>query len=308
MKTKLAIAACALFVSCASYAQTFDVPAGAPGYIENPSWNIKAGLPKIDQIIFTREKTQVFFETYSKGYAWCQIDKGTYIKCKPSGKVLKLLKADGIAIAPGQTYYRDSETPIYFNLTFPAFPQGTTSFDLIESATSDWKFYNVRNMAMKKEYPKFAIAAQDYVNPNGTGGAINIDELKEDKQRAGGKTSYSRNPEVADNALVEVPASYPGGEAALIQFVNQNVVYPDSAWENNLQGTVIARFKVDVDGKVSSVKIEKSLSRDCDKAVVDVIRKLPRFVPAKQKGHSVPVWFRLPVRFRIASDAPALPN
>lgn len=308
MKTKFAIAACALFMSCASYAQTFDVPAGAPGYIENPSWNIKAGLPKIDQIIFTREKTQVFFETYSKGYAWCQIDKGTYIKCKPSGKVLKLLKADGIAIAPGQTYYRDSETPIYFNLTFPALPQGTTSFDLIESATSDWKFYNVRNMAMKKEYPKFAIAAQDYVNPNGTGGAINIDELKEDKQRAGGKTSYSRNPEVADNALVEVPASYPGGEAALIQFVNQNVVYPDSAWENNLQGTVIARFKVDVDGKVSSVKIEKSLSRDCDKAVVDVIRKLPRFVPAKHKGRPVPVWFRLPVRFRIASDAPALPN
>lgn len=71
MKTKLAIAVCALFMSCASYAQTFDVPAGAPGYIENPSWNIKAGLPKIDQIIFTREKTQVFFETYSKGYAWC---------------------------------------------------------------------------------------------------------------------------------------------------------------------------------------------------------------------------------------------
>lgn len=308
MKTKLAIAACALFMSCASYAQTFDVPAGAPGYIENPSWNIKAGLPKIDQIIFTREKTQVFFETYSKGYAWCQIDKGTYIKCKPSGKVLKLLKADGIAIAPGQTYYRDSETPIYFNLTFPALPQGTTSFDLIESATSNWKFYNVRNMAMKKEYPKFAIAAQDYVNPNGTGGAINIDELKEDKLRAGGKTSSSRNTEVADNALVEVPASYPGGEAALIRFVNQNLVYPASAWEKNLQGTVVARFKVDVDGNVSSVKIEKSLSRDCDKAVVDVICKLPRFVPAKQKGHSVPVWFRLPVRFRIAGDVPALPE
>lgn len=304
MKTKLAIAACALFMSCASYAQTFDVPAGAPGYIENPSWDIKAGLPKIDQIIFTREKTQVFFETYSKGYAWCQIDKGTYIKCKPSGKVLKLLKADGIAIAPGQTYYRDRETPIYFNLTFPAFPQGTTSFDLIESATSDWKFYNVRNESMNT----FAISSQDYVNPNGIGGAINIDELKKDNQRAGGKTSYSRNPEVVDNALVEVPATYPGGEAALMRFVSQNVVYPVSAWENNLQGTVIARFKVDVDGKVSSVKIEKSLSRDCDKAVVDVIRKLPRFVPAKQKGHSVPVWFRLPVRFRVASDVPALPD
>lgn len=308
MRTKLAIAVCTLCMSCtSSYAQTFNTPAGTAGYVENPSWDVKAGLPKIDQIIFTSEKTQVFFETYSKGYAWCQIEKGTYIKCKPSGKVLKLLKADGIAIAPGQTYYRDIETPIYFNLTFPALPQGTTSFDLIESATSSWKFYNVRNVAMK-EYPKFAIAAQDYTNPNAINGGINIDELKDDKLRVGAKKTSSKGPEVLDNAIVEVPATYPGGEAALLRFVGQNLVYPESAQEKELQGTVVVRFKVDVDGSVSSVKIEKSLSLDCDKAVVDVIRKLPRFGPAMQKGHPVPVWFRLPVTFRIADYVPALPE
>ena len=122
--------------------------------------------------------TQVFFETYSKGYAWCQIDKGTYIKCKPSGKVLKLLKADGIAIAPGQTYYRDVDTPIYFNLTFPALPQGTTSFDLIESATSNWKFYNVRNVTMSN--------ADSYL------GGIDIDDLKDKSLQTGSKASSKK--------------------------------------------------------------------------------------------------------------------
>ena len=145
---------------------------------------------------------------------------------------------------------------------------------------------------------KFAIAAQDYVNPNGDNSGINIDDLKEN-QRAGGTTVPPKEPEVMDNALVEQQATYPGGEAALIQFVNKNVVYPAIAQEQELQGTVILRFKVDVDGSVSSVKVEKSLSRECDKAAADVVRKLHRFVPAKQNGHPVPVWFRLPVRFRI---------
>lgn len=144
---------------------------------------------------------------------------------------------------------------------------------------------------------KFAIASQDYVNENG-GGGINIDDLKENQQ-AGGTSVPPKEPEVVDNAIVEVPATYPGGEAALLKFVSDNLVYPQIAQEQDLQGTVVLRFKVDVDGSVSAVKIEKSLSRECDEAAATVVRKLRRFVPAKQQGHPVPVWFRLPVRFRI---------
>lgn len=144
---------------------------------------------------------------------------------------------------------------------------------------------------------KFAIASQDYVNETG-GGGINIDDLK-DNQQAGGTSVPPKEPEVVDNAIVEVPATYPGGEAALLKFVSDNLVYPQIAQEQELQGTVVLRFKVDVDGSVSAVKIEKSLSRECDEAAATVVRKLRRFVPAKQQGHPVPVWFRLPVRFRI---------
>ena len=144
---------------------------------------------------------------------------------------------------------------------------------------------------------KFAIASQDYVNETG-GTGINIDDLKEN-QLAGGTTVPPKEPEVVDNAIVEVPATYPGGEAALLAFVSKNLVYPAIAQEQELQGVVVLRFKVDVDVSVSYVKIEKSLSKECDQAAAEVVRKLHRFVPAKQQGHPVPVWFRLPVRFRI---------
>lgn len=55
-----------------------------------------------------------------------------------------------------------------------------------------------------------SIASQDYAGD--AKGGINIDDLK-DNQRAGGTEVKKQEEEVADNSIVEVPASYPGGEA-----------------------------------------------------------------------------------------------
>lgn len=141
-----------------------------------------------------------------------------------------------------------------------------------------------------------SIAAQDYAG-DGKGG-INIDDLK-DNQQAGGTTAPPKEEEVMANELVEVQAAYPGGESALLAFVSQNLVYPSIAQEQDLQGVVVLRFRVEKDGSVGQIVIKKSLSKECDKAAADVVKKLKRFVPAKQQGHPVPVWFTLPIRFRI---------
>lgn len=140
-----------------------------------------------------------------------------------------------------------------------------------------------------------SIAAQDYEG-DGEGG-INIDDLKENQQAGG--SDVPAEEEVADNALVEVPASYPGGEAALLQFISKNLVYPQIAQEQELQGTVIVCFRVEKDGSIGKIVIKKGLSKECDEAAAEVVSKLKRFVPAKQQGHPVPVWFTLPIRFII---------
>lgn len=108
-------------------------------------------------------------------------------------------------------------------------------------------------------------------------------------------------PEDPDNYMPEVQAKFPGGKAALLQFISRNLKYPEIAKEQKLQGIVVLRFKVNVDGLVSDIKIEKSLSRECDQAAAAVVRKLPRFIPAKKYGRPVPVWLHLPFRFRITS-------
>ena len=140
-----------------------------------------------------------------------------------------------------------------------------------------------------------SIAAQDYAG-DGEGG-INIDDLKENQQAGG--SDVPEEEEVSDNALVEVPASYPGGESALLQFVAKNLVYPSIAIEQELQGTVLVRFRVEKDGSIGKIVIKKGLSTECDEAAAEVVSTLKRFVPAKQQGHPVPVWFTLPIRFMI---------
>lgn len=141
-----------------------------------------------------------------------------------------------------------------------------------------------------------SIAAQDYAG-DGKGG-ISIDDLK-DNQVAGGTQEAPKEEEVMDNALVEVQAAYPGGEAALLKFVSENLVYPSIAQEQELQGVVVLRFEVQKDGSVGKIQVKKSLSKECDQAAAQVVMKLKRFTPAKQQGHPVSVWFTLPIRFRI---------
>ena len=137
-----------------------------------------------------------------------------------------------------------------------------------------------------------AIAAQDYA------GAVNIDELKVD-QRAGGTPVRRLEEEIVDNSIVEVPASYPGGDAAVLKFVSENLIYPIEARNAGLQGTVVLRFIIEKDGSIGQIVVRKSLSKECDQAAAQVVSKLKRFTPAEQQGHKMKVWYTLPIRFSI---------
>lgn len=99
---------------------------------------------------------------------------------------------------------------------------------------------------------------------------------------------------------VAVMAQFPGGEAALIAFMNKTVKYPQIAVEQELQGTVYLRFVVEKDGSIGEVRVTKSLSKECDQAAIVALKKAPRFSPAKnERGEPVRVWFNFPVRFEI---------
>lgn len=141
---------------------------------------------------------------------------------------------------------------------------------------------------------KAAIGSQSYKGDEG--GTVNIDDLKEN-QTAGGTQTPEEEPDVF--TVVEQPPSFPGGEAALIKYVSEHVKYPSIAQEQEIQGTVVLRFVVLEDGSVGDVVINRGIDPSCDKEAVRVVKSLPRFIPGKQQGRPVKVWFTLPVRFII---------
>ena len=89
---------------------------------------------------------------------------------------------------------------------------------------------------------------------------------------------------------------YPGGQDALIRFLQTNLITPDEL-EAGDQKTVQVRFKINEQGALSDLEITKSGGEAFDKEVIRVFKKMKRWKPATQNGSNVSISFVMPVTF-----------
>lgn len=101
--------------------------------------------------------------------------------------------------------------------------------------------------------------------------------------------------------VAEVMPGYPGGDKELMKFLSDNLKYPVVDMEQGTQGRVVLRFVVGIDGNISDVQVVRSLSPTCDKEAIRVVKAMPKWIPGRQNGKPVPVYFSLPVRFKLES-------
>ena len=110
-------------------------------------------------------------------------------------------------------------------------------------------------------------------------------------------------PEVKEPFIVvEQMPEYPGGIPELMKFISENISYPQDAINNNIQGRVILKFVVNTDGSIDRIQILRGIDTSLDNEAIRVVKTLPRFSPGKQSGVPVPVWFSLPVLFRLENN------
>jgi len=100
-------------------------------------------------------------------------------------------------------------------------------------------------------------------------------------------------------SIAEVPAEYPGGKRQLYSFIDSVLIYPKDALKDSIQGKVYIKFVVDRNGKAIMPKIVKSLSPTTDAEALRIISKMPKWTPAKQGGQNVPMYYMLPIPFKI---------
>jgi protein TonB len=118
-----------------------------------------------------------------------------------------------------------------------------------------------------------------------------VAEVKEEVQE--------EDPEATPFVIVEEMPMFPGGEVELLKYIAEHTNYPEVAKENNIQGRVFIRFCVTSKGGVSQVSILKGVDPELDKEAIRVVNTLPAFKPGKQGGKPVPVWYSVPIIFKL---------
>ena len=143
---------------------------------------------------------------------------------------------------------------------------------------------------------------------------------------------YEADDNIYEN--VEQMPEYSGGEAALFQFIAQNIRYPKAALEWGVQGRVLVHFIVEKDGTLSNISASKVVDPESGKELAEVtvthkiqaltpeqveaakhqeegvkalkaeaeraVKALPeRWKPGRQHGQPVRVSFHLPIMFRL---------
>ena len=99
--------------------------------------------------------------------------------------------------------------------------------------------------------------------------------------------------------FVEQMPEFPGGEAALLQYLQEQIHYTDLAKNLTIEGKVVLNFVVDEEGKISECTIKHALGGGLDEVAINAVEKMPQWKPGKQHGKNVAVLFTLPIDFEL---------
>lgn len=175
---------------------------------------------------------------------------------------------------------------------------------LMACGTNTHKMHSLSTNAIKKDSTKIVEVNEDSTinkkNPFGFNGIIcdfsyrlnetNNDTLKSESNDIDTSKVY---------AITEQMPQFPGGNEKLLLYINKTLKYPEISQENGIQGIVVCRFIVTKNGKVERIEVLKSLDILCNKEAIRLVKSLPKFIPGKQDGINVNVWYTLPITFKL---------
>ena len=104
--------------------------------------------------------------------------------------------------------------------------------------------------------------------------------------------------DVYEYDFVDVQPQFPGGERALMNYINQTREYPYHAYHNKIQGRVVCSFVVNIDGSISNVEVIKGVEESLNREAVRILGRMPEWTPGRINGQPVPTRVVWSVPFR----------
>lgn len=97
--------------------------------------------------------------------------------------------------------------------------------------------------------------------------------------------------------VAEVLAQFPGGQEACIEFIKNNIKYPEEALTKGTSGTVYVSFVVEKDGSLTEITVLRGIGSGCDEEALRIVRLMPKWIPATYQGIIVRQKLNMPIRF-----------
>lgn len=109
----------------------------------------------------------------------------------------------------------------------------------------------------------------------------------------------NQNPPIA---VAEKMPEFPDGEEALLQFFGSNIIYPEVARKEKLEGMIILEFIIEKDGSLSDLKIVRDIGGGCGNEALRIAKQMPKWSPGMVNNKPVRTNYKLPVRFKLVGD------
>ena len=97
--------------------------------------------------------------------------------------------------------------------------------------------------------------------------------------------------------VVENEPEFSGGKDSLYAYIARNIVYPEAAKKEKIEGQVYVSFIVEKNGQVSSVKLLRDIGGGCGEEAIRVVKSMPKWKPGTQRGKPVRVQYHIPLHF-----------
>ncbi|MDZ7899723.1 MAG: energy transducer TonB [Arcicella sp.] len=188
----------------------------------------------------------------------------------------------------------------------------TTSSKSISSRSKDTNTKE-KEIAIKIEESRVTAPTTNYEAPSLTIGGRSTGKARTDFKQAvlsddekalykiGGIQVNNIDDVETDSIYVSptVPPSFSGGVEAMKLFFAQNLKLPETVKPEDIKGRVFVRFVVRKDGKLDKVHLVKGPNDDCNSEAVRVIKLMPAWIPATDRGDAVSAYHILPISFGV---------
>ncbi|MDP4202515.1 MAG: energy transducer TonB [Bacteroidota bacterium] len=166
-------------------------------------------------------------------------------------------------------------------------------FSYLADKSGGWKMFVKPKLILGMLIVSLGVVAQNQPRIN----KKTISTKKSDSTKLSIEQNSPSDPNELCYVIVEEEPLFPDGNVAA--YIAKSLHYPESCYQQGIQGRVICQFVVEKDGRLTNIQVVRGVHPDLDKEAVRVISCMPKWIPGKQRNHTTRVKYTLPVNFKI---------